>query len=245
MMTKHLFLAAAFVLGLAVAANAALITEWNFNGNSATTVPGGENAPLPSTGSGSASLVGGVTAAASFGSGTANGGSSDPVTTTPTNYGWQTTTYPAASANDRTAGTKYQVSTVGYKDIQVEYDLRHSNTSSRYEQFQYSTDGSTFIDFGAPFDGNAGDTWFNNRSIDLSSVLAANNNPNFAFRIVAAFAPGSGAYVASNAGSNYASSGTWRFDMVQVSGNVVPEPAAMVLLAMGAVALGWARRRES
>lgn len=245
MMTKHLLLAAAFVLGLAAATNAALITEWNFNGSSATTVPGGENAPLPSTGAGTASLVGGVTAASSFGSGTANGGSSDPVTTTPANYGWQTTTFPAAGAADRTAGTSYQVSTLGYQDIKIEYDLRHSNTSSRYEQFQYSIDGTTFVDFGAPFDGPAGDTWFKDRAIDLSSVLAANDNPNFAFRIVAAFAPGSNAYAASNTGSNYATSGTWRFDMVQVSGNVVPEPTAAALLMIGAVAFGCARRRES
>jgi hypothetical protein len=226
MMTKLIMLATAFVLGLAAAANAALITEWNFNGTSATTVPGGESAPLPSTGAGTASLVGGVTAASSFGSGTANGGSSDPITTTPANYGWQTTNFPAAGAADRTAGTKYQVSTVGYKDIQIEYDLRHSNTSSRYEQFQYSTDGSTFVNFGAP-----------------SSVTAANNNPNFAFRIVAAFAPGGNAYAASSATGAYATSGTWRFDMVQASGTVVPEPTAIALFAAGAMLLVAVRRR--
>lgn len=242
MMMKHVLLATALMLGLCAAANAALITEWNFNGTSATTVPGGELSPLPSTGAGTASLVGGVTAASSFGSGTANGGSSDPVATTPANYGWQTTTYPAASANNKTAGTQYKVSTVGFTDIKVEYDLRHSNTSSRYEQFQYATDGTTFVDFGAPFDGNAGDTWFKNRSIDLSSILAVNNNANFAFRVVAAFAPGGSAYAASS--TTYAASGTWRFDMAQVSGTVaVPEPAAVALLALGAFALTAVRRR--
>ncbi len=193
-----------------------VITQWNFNGTSTSTVPGGTTAPTPATGTGTAALIGGATA--SYASGVSNGGSSDPVTTSPPNYGWGTTTYPAVGAANKTAGTQYNVSTAGKQNIIIRYDLRHSNTSSRYEQFQYSTNGSTFVDFGAPFDGNAGDTWFNQRTIDLSSVTAVNNNPNFAFRIVSVFAPSTSAYAPSNSGSSYAGSGTWRFDMVTVSG---------------------------
>lgn len=230
-----LALAFAALLFGASALQAALITEWDFNGPSATTVPGGSASPTPSIGAGTASLAGGTTA--SFASGIVNGGSSDPVATSPPNYGWNTTTFPAAMVGDRTAGVQFNVSTTGSTNIMVEYDLRHSNTSSRYEQFQYSTDGMTFVDFGAPFDGNAGDTWFNNRMIDLSSVPGVDNNSNFAFRIVSAFDAATGAYAASNSGSTYSGGGTWRFDMVQVSGTLIPEPTSTALCCVGALLL--------
>ncbi len=195
-----------------------VITQWNFNGTSATTIPGGINSPGPSTGTGAASAVV-LTGPLSFSSGVANGGSSDPVITSPPNFGWQTTGYTAQGAGNKTAGIQFSVSTVGKQNIVIRYDVRHSNTSSRYEQFQYSTNGTTYTDFGAPFDGNAGDTWFNIRTIDLSSITAVNNNANFAFRIVSTFAPSTSAYAPSNSASTYAAGGTWRFDMATVSGS--------------------------
>jgi MYXO-CTERM domain-containing protein len=234
-------IASGIALAMAATASADVITQWNFNGSSATTVPGGASSPTASTGSGTASLVGGVTAAASFGSGASNGGSSDPAGSAPPNYAWQTTTYGAATAPNYSAGVQFNVSTVGYfGGIVISYDLRHSNTSSRWEQFQYSLDGINFVNFGAAFDGNAGDTWFNNRTIDLSSVAGAANNANFAFRIVAAYGA-SGTFEASQTGATYASSGTWRFDMVTVSGEI-PGPGAMALLACAGL-LGGRRRR--
>lgn len=231
-------LASGIALAVAATASADVITQWNFNGSSATTVPGGASSPTASTGVGTASLVGGATAAASFGSGASNGGSSDPAGGAPPNYAWQTTTYGSV---DLAAGVQFNVSTVGYfGGIVVSYDLRHSNTSSRWEQFQYSLDGINFVSYGAAFDGNAGDTWFNGRTVDLSSVAGAANNANFAFRIVAAFGP-SGGFEASNSTSTYASSGTWRFDMVTVNGEI-PGPGAMALLACAGL-LGSRRRR--
>jgi hypothetical protein len=93
-----------------------------------------------------------------------------------------------------------------------------------------------YTNFGSLFEATAGDTWFNNRSVDLSSITAANNNANFGFRIVAAFAPLTSTYLPSNPNGSYNTTGTWRFDMVTVSATAVPEPTSMALL--GVVGLG-------
>lgn len=218
-----------------------VVSQWNFN----STVPDANNATgvtTPSTGIGTASLLAPVTGA--FGNGDANGGSTDPVTGD--DSGWQTTGYAAQGVGSGTAGVQFNVSTVGYENIIVSWDQRHSNTSSRYLQLQYSLDGSSFSAAGllndGIFEGTAGDTWFNNRTVDLSTIVGASNNANFAVRIVAIFAPTTSAYAASNSTGTYAASGTWRFDMVTVSGTAVPAPGAFALL--GVAGLTAARRRR-
>ena len=232
---------------VATGASAGLTTvaQWNFNGPANNQVPGGELSPAPSTGSGTASLIGGVTAAVQFGSGIVNGGSSDPVTTAPPNYGWQTTTYASQGTQNGERGVQFKVSTEGFENVAVSWDQRHSNTSSRFVQFLYTLDGVTFTSDGLAdgglFIGASGDTWFNTRSVDLSAIPGAANNPNFGFRIVAVFAPASSAYAASNGASSYGTAGTWRFDMVTINGNLVPAPGAIALLGVAGLI---ARRRR-
>lgn len=232
-----------WMLAMLAAGNvqAADITQWNFNSvpADASTTTG---SLIASVGVGSLNTLGSVTQ--TFASGTSNGGSSDPITTDDT--GLSTLTYAAQGTSNKLSGVQFNVSTLGFENIAVSYDLRHSNTSSRYEQFQYSLDGTNFVDF-ALFDGNAGDTWFNNRSVDLSAIAGADNNANFAFRVVSAFAPGTSAYAAANTGSSYATSGTWRFDMVTVSGTSVapvPEPETYAMLLAGLGLMGFAARRR-
>lgn len=237
-------LAAAASIALAVLALPAhaadTLVQWTFNspvadGNTGT------GSTAPAIGSGSASLVGGVTSP-SFNSGN---GSSDPETSD--DSGWQTTTYAAQGTGDKTRGVQFSVSTLGFENIVFSYDLRHSNTSSRYEAVQYTLDGSTWVD-AMSFDGNAGDTWFNARTVDLSGVAGAADNGSFALRVLATFAPGSSGYLASSPSGNYSASGTWRFDMVTVTGTAippVPEASTTALLLAGLAAMGFVARRRA
>lgn len=242
-MIKHLIAAAAFA-AVAVPARAVTLTQWNFN-----SVPADASSStgtlVPGLGSGVASLVGGTTA--TFASGNAGIGSSDPDTSA-NDSGWNLTSWASQGTADRSRGARFDVSTVGFDSIVVTWDQRHSNTAARDAQFQYSTDGIVFRDFGTTFSADPGDTWYNGRNVDLSSVAGVANNASFAFRIVAAFAPGTSGYVASTPGSSYGTAGTWRFDMVTVGGAVmapVPEPETYAMLLAGLAALGVVARRRA
>lgn len=219
---------------------AATITQWNFNSvpNDATLTTGTTS---PSTGVGTASPL---TTTATISTGSNNGGSSDSNTTD--NTAWNTTTYPTATVGDLSAGVQFLVDTRGYDNIMLTYDLRHSNSSSRYEAVQYTINGTSWTT-ASFFTAAAGDTWYNGRSVSLSGISQVANNQNFGVRIVSAFestATGAGPanYVASTTGTNYAASGTWRFDMVTVSGSAIPEPTAALLGSIGL--LGLLRRRR-
>jgi len=237
----YLLLSALFVGALLFAPQAqsqTVITQWNFNAGA----PDGED---PSTGTGTIGPIGGVTHSG-FNSGV---GSSDP---TQPGLGYQTTTYPAQSTNNLTAGIQVNVSTEGFENIVLSFDLRISNAASRWYQVFYTVNGTDFIPFGTPIRmgaaANAGDTWYNNLTADFSAITAVNDNEDFAIRIVSAFSPvafteaNSGtnfeantAYeVARNVNSNY-SGGTWRFDMVTISGDLAIAPTTFYYNGSGAL----------
>ncbi|MBX3372441.1 MAG: PEP-CTERM sorting domain-containing protein [Phycisphaeraceae bacterium] len=205
-------------------ASATTITQWDFNGGTAD----------PSTGSGTIGTVGSATHTGFF----SGGGSSDP---TQPGLAYQTAAYPAQGSGSGTAGIVIEVDTTGYENIVVSWDLRASNTGSGWGEMLYTTDGSTWVSAGA-FQLAGGNLFTNGITFDLSSVPAAGNNADFAFRVVSIFEPGGSGYVAAAAGSNYSTSGTWRFDMITVSGTQVPAPATLLVLAGGLLAGGRRRR---
>lgn len=209
---------------------------WNFNGPKGTTDP--------STGSGSAVLAGGCSANFSAGSPT-----DTDAPTAAENKGWNLAGFAAQGTGSGERGATFLVATTGFTGITVSWQERHSNSASRFVQFQYSLDGTSFTSDGLANQGifeatMGGDAWQGVRTVDLSPIAGAADNPKFAFRVVSIFAPDSSAYSPTNPTSNYSATGTMRFDLVSVSGSTVPAPAALALGGMGAVIAASGRRRE-
>ena len=197
------------------------LVQWNFN-----SVPPDASmstgSTTPSIGTGTLSLVGSISA--SFASGTASGGSSDPASSD--NSGYNTTSYASQGTEDKGRGIQFQLATTGYSSIVVSWDQRFSNTSSGRARLQYSVDGgNNFVDTDGVLSVTAGDTWYNSNAFDLSGITALNNQTDVRFRIVSEFTPNTSTYSAANTTSSYSGGGTWRFDMLTVKGTSLTGPS--------------------
>jgi hypothetical protein len=220
-------LAASVVVSFAGTASAAIITQWDFNGDRAAK---NLNNPATSIGLGVASLIGGTTAE------WASGSPNDPAVTLDDR--WNTRTYAAQGTGSGTRGVEYAVSTLGYTGISFTADIRNSNTSSAWIQILASYDGTSFSSVGT-FQATGGDQW-NSRAISLGAL--ADNNANLKIRVVAIFAPGSNSYIPANSSSSYATTGTLGYDLVTFNGTLIPTPGSVALLAMGGLVATRRRR---
>ena len=162
-----------------------IITQWTFTGD--TTVP--------STGTGN------------FAAGTGINAGTPPFPTGNPDPSISFTSWNTPSIDD-TAYVEFQFSTLGRTLIALSLDLRRSPSGPTLIQVRYSTDGSTFVDFGSPFTITTADTWIPYLA-NFSSVAALDNNPNATFRIYGYSASGG--------------SGTLRFDNVTFS-EICPTP---------------------
>ncbi len=214
-------IAPAVAAALTVAANAALVTQWNFEAQTLNA----------STGTGTASLVGGVTN--TFATGFGGSGT----------FALNTTGYAPQSTGDRTRGVQFSSSTSGYDSIVIEWNERHSNTAANTVAVFATADGTNWTEVQVftftPAASGTGDTWYQ-RSVTLGAAYA--NAANFGFRVLAAFDPTAGTYLASRSTSTYATTGTLRFDDVTINGTLIPAPGALALL--GVAGLVGARRRR-
>jgi hypothetical protein len=103
------------------------------------------------------------------------------------NGSWGTDNYPITGTN-KANGVQFNVSTLGARNIRLSYDSRVSATASDYERLQYTTNGTTWIDYPASstFAGNygSGDAGFYTFQYSLVGFPGVDNNTNFGVRIV-------------------------------------------------------------
>jgi len=136
------------------------------------------------------------------------------------------------SANTWAVGDFFQfvVRTVGFQNVNVAYDQISSATGPGIFAFQYSTNGSTFTQFGSTYIVSNNPFWsagsynaFWTHSVDLSSKTELNNAPNVYFRIVAVTNISSAAATNTPQGTNTISpTGTDRIDNFLVSASTIP-----------------------
>ncbi len=198
-----------------------VIAQWNFNSAPADANTG-TGTLSPSTGGGTATTDGVTTLF--FG-----GSASDPANSGSDNSAWSTASYQSQGTGNKTAGIVLTVSTAGKQNIVVNWDQRVSGSASKYYRLQYSTNGTSFLDFSSPVAMSAINT-FEAKTNSLVGVPSVDNNTNFAFRIVAEFESSATGNANSNyvttAGAGYTTGGTVRYDMMTISAETIIPPDA-------------------
>jgi hypothetical protein len=122
---------------------------------------------------------------------------------------------------------RFNVSTVGLKNVTVTYDTRVTSTASKYERLQFTTNGNDFIDYptSSPINpSQSGSTpIFGERAFNLTGFPGVRNNASFGIRIVteiestATYGVSANTnYVPATAASYDAGVGSISYDLVKI-----------------------------
>jgi hypothetical protein len=116
----------------------------------------------------------------------------------------------------------FAATTTGFENIIISFATQRTATGFNSNQFQYSTDGVTFVNFGSPYVPPAS---FALQTFDLSAITGLDHNPLAAFRIL------------FNGATNAA--GNNRIDNLIIAGDLaaVPAPAGNVVFGLGMLGL--------
>ncbi len=217
---RKILLTLVAALPLCMSASADVIAQWDFNTNPSD-FDDQTGTYLPVIGTGVAAPAGGATS--SF---IAAKGSSDLIGADPNNSCWRLLTFPTQGTSNKISGVQYTVDTSGYQNITLTWDQLNTGPASKYWRVQYSTDnGATWIDYDVIINTGTQGSWINPiTTVSFVSVPGANNNPNFGVRIVSEFqstATGAGADAYVPMGTTYATTGTFKTDMVIFNGTTV------------------------
>jgi hypothetical protein len=197
-------------------ANTAALAFWNFNGVLNITNP------LVTQGVGTATYMNSTT----FSNGPNYASANDYGGGSPNNA-WGTSSYPTNgnAANNKTGGVRFNVSTLGAKNIAVTYDTKASSTASKYTRLQYTTNGTDFVDY--PTSSSFASLNYESRAFSLAGFPGVANNTNFAIRVVseyestAKYGATNDAQYVGDGGTYTASSGTLTYDIVNISGDAI------------------------
>jgi hypothetical protein len=126
----------------------------------------------------------------------------------------------------------FGVSTAGFANIIISFAIQGTSTGFNSNQFQYTLDGLSWINFGSPF---SPPTAFGSTPVvfNLSGIPGLNDNPDAAFRIVF--------------NGSTTSTGNNRLDNFVVEGTTatIPEPTTVLLLLTGLTGfVGMKRKRQ-
>lgn len=199
-----------FVVLSSVTYSQTTLTQWNFDDAAPAT------AMLPTTGTGTFTIIGGVTD--NLTSGLMPGGNPS------TGKAYSVKNFPASLTASGTAGFQFAVSTAGITDqINVSFDPRGSGTSSRWQQYEFTINGGTTWTVLSNNGGLLTNTFTATPMVTLTFPASCSNNANFGFKIVSIFDPAGTDYASVTGGTTAygTTGGTWRIDNATFSYGVL------------------------
>jgi hypothetical protein len=190
------------------------IAEWNFN-TAFSAIAANGTAPGPSTGTGSVRLLGTTTAI------DATGATADPGG--PPNNALNTRNYPTQGQGSETSGILITTSTTGYQNIIVSFYQRNSSSAANTCVLDFRSSDFpiwTTIPGVSEYVTTVEDV-FTLRTFNLTGFTFFNNSSTFEFRIRTKFFESTTTYAPTNNTSTYGTSGTIRYDLINIKGTAI------------------------